>query len=373
MIKLILWIYKNIILSKKNVNGVGTGYRIKDGKITKDKCIIVGVKHKQPLEELKLEDVVPKSIMGVGVDVLDVGDIKLMWKKKHRPMKLGASACWEGLTACSFGLPLYTETDKYVLMNQHCTNPHGSKPGDALVNPSPVDQANDQINLKIGEINEIYFPVSHKRTDNIDLALPVLSTECEHRDVEGVSYIPETRKLTNRDLLKNIWGGGRTLGERRKGIIISIDFEATVRGIYNGNTVYIKFPDCVLSLNSDGENPIVRAGDSSSVRFVDDRPLLQTFAGSEVAAIFNQTARSIEWIEKEFGMKLYLEPQEKLEGYVALDRQFLDGEKTLVNLNLREKTGTRAKVIRVLSKGTKVEIIEYAVFKDGYHWVKVRI
>jgi len=297
------------------------------------------------------------------------------WRKKHRPIKLGASCSWEKLTACSFGLPLWdSEANKYVMMNRHCANAVGSKVGEAIIQPSPYDGG--KLTDKVGELTKYTYPVHSSNPNNIDVSLCTLTEEACFCDVENNSYIPEIRPLNDKDILKNITGGGRTLGAVRTGIIISIDFNAGVWWNEDGQKKVCYFPNCILTFNSDEDGQyIVMGGDSSSIRFIDNRPLAQTFAGSETVAIFNQTYNSIKWLEEEFGLKLYPKsPTEGgEEGYIVINREWLNEEKVLVNgLNFRTEPRIGVNVIRQINKGEKIKIIEYAGFSNDWHWVKIR-
>lgn len=64
------------LMSKANVVGVGVGYREKGGKKTDDLSLVVMVERKVPETQLAPQDVVPKSIEGVPVDVQEVGQIR---------------------------------------------------------------------------------------------------------------------------------------------------------------------------------------------------------------------------------------------------------------------------------------------------------
>ena len=67
--------YQAEILSKANVVGVGIGLRSRQGKLTEEVAIIVMVTQKQTRAELADEDLVPRDLEGVPVDVQEVGDI----------------------------------------------------------------------------------------------------------------------------------------------------------------------------------------------------------------------------------------------------------------------------------------------------------
>lgn len=66
------------LMSKANVVGVGVGYRQKEGKPTDQLGLIVLVERKQPPAELSPQDMIPKQIEGVPVDVQEVGQIKAL-------------------------------------------------------------------------------------------------------------------------------------------------------------------------------------------------------------------------------------------------------------------------------------------------------
>ena len=67
--------YQADILSKANVVDVGIGLRSRHGKLTEEVAIIVMVTQKQARSELADEDLVPRDLEGVPVDVQEVGDI----------------------------------------------------------------------------------------------------------------------------------------------------------------------------------------------------------------------------------------------------------------------------------------------------------
>jgi hypothetical protein len=64
------------LMSKANVVGVGVGYREKGGRKTDDLSLVVMVERKVPETQLSPQDIVPKSIEGVPVDVQEVGQIR---------------------------------------------------------------------------------------------------------------------------------------------------------------------------------------------------------------------------------------------------------------------------------------------------------
>ena len=68
--------YKDKLMSKANVVGVGVGLRQKEGMMAGTVALVVMVTHKVPLAQLAPDDIIPVEIEGVPVGVQAVGEIK---------------------------------------------------------------------------------------------------------------------------------------------------------------------------------------------------------------------------------------------------------------------------------------------------------
>ena len=66
------------LLRKANVVAVGVGYCTRGGVQTKKLGILVSVKNKVPLSELKPKDVIPAKIEDVPIDVVETGPIRAL-------------------------------------------------------------------------------------------------------------------------------------------------------------------------------------------------------------------------------------------------------------------------------------------------------
>ncbi len=66
------------LMRKPNVVGVGVGFRTRGGKRADEVCIVVSVKRKLPASQLKGDDLIPLSIDGVPVDVIETGEIRAL-------------------------------------------------------------------------------------------------------------------------------------------------------------------------------------------------------------------------------------------------------------------------------------------------------
>jgi hypothetical protein len=66
------------LMRKANVVAVGVGFCRRGGVSTKEVGIVVSVKNKVPVSELKPRDVVPAQIEDVPVDVVETGEIRAL-------------------------------------------------------------------------------------------------------------------------------------------------------------------------------------------------------------------------------------------------------------------------------------------------------
>ena len=68
--------YERRLLKKRNVVGVGIGYREIGDQLTQQIVITVLVEKKQPLDSLHKRDIIPSELDGVRVDVREVGEMR---------------------------------------------------------------------------------------------------------------------------------------------------------------------------------------------------------------------------------------------------------------------------------------------------------
>ena len=66
------------LLRKANVVAVGVGYCRRGGVQTREVGIVVSVKKKVPVSELKPRDVIPAQIENVPLDVVETGEIRAL-------------------------------------------------------------------------------------------------------------------------------------------------------------------------------------------------------------------------------------------------------------------------------------------------------
>jgi len=132
------------LLKKKNVVGVGIGKKITKGQRTDKNCITVLVSRKLPLKALAAEDVVPKEIEGVVLDVIQVGTVRAFAgpTDKWRPAPGGVSIGHYKITAGTLGVVVKSRTTgkRMILSNNHVlANSNDAAAGDEILQPGPYD------------------------------------------------------------------------------------------------------------------------------------------------------------------------------------------------------------------------------------------
>ena len=137
---------KNVKALKKklNVNGVGIGHKIVDGKDTGELCLTVLVRKKLPKTELTKKDLVPKTLDNIQLDVVEVGNIVAYKARtdRWRPAPGGVSIGHYAITAGTLGAFVkdVATGETLILSNNHVmANSNDADKGDAILQPGPAD------------------------------------------------------------------------------------------------------------------------------------------------------------------------------------------------------------------------------------------
>jgi hypothetical protein len=136
--------HKEALMAKPNVIGVGTGYKVSEGKRTDELCLVTLVRQKVPPSALQADAMVPKSIEGVRTDVVEIGDVRALQThtSRWRPAPAGVSMGHYRITAGTFGCLVRDRTSGAPLMlsNNHVlANSNDAAAGDAILQPGPAD------------------------------------------------------------------------------------------------------------------------------------------------------------------------------------------------------------------------------------------
>jgi len=132
------------IMAKKNVVGMGIGYKETKGIKTDRMALVVMVRKKVSAEQLREEDVIAAEIEGVITDVIEVGEIVALQARtdRWRPAPGGVSIGHYKITAGTLGVLVRDEeTDEIlILSNNHVmANSNDGTQGDSILQPGPHD------------------------------------------------------------------------------------------------------------------------------------------------------------------------------------------------------------------------------------------
>ena len=131
------------MLKKKNVVAVIHDKKIVDGVNTGRPAIVVFVTKKEPLDQLRVQDIVPQKIAGIETDV-QVGPkiiaLTVDRTKKWRPMPGGVSVGHYNITAGSSGPVVKKKSIRHTLSNSHVYADSGNAQiYDPIYQPGPYD------------------------------------------------------------------------------------------------------------------------------------------------------------------------------------------------------------------------------------------
>lgn len=154
------------LLQKPNVIGVGSGYREKGGKKTDEKAIIVFVTKKVAPHRLNGEAIVPRTLQGQRVDVMEIGEVRFMEQEipaaqeedeappqgggrrsRQRPAPGGVSIGHYKVTAGTLGCAvtdqgtgeIFILSNNHVLANSSTGEDGRASAGDPVLQPGSYD------------------------------------------------------------------------------------------------------------------------------------------------------------------------------------------------------------------------------------------
>lgn len=132
-------------LSKRNVVGLGVGFKNRLGETDGETSVVVLVQQKKPLAVLTDEDMIPKEIDGMKTDVVEIGFLRAQNtpRDRFRPViQPGISIAHYSVGAGTFGAVVrHRQTgERFILSNNHVlANSNGAKIGDDVLQPGSLD------------------------------------------------------------------------------------------------------------------------------------------------------------------------------------------------------------------------------------------
>jgi hypothetical protein len=137
------------LLQKRNVVGVGLGYKISAGENTGELSLVISVARKMPQTALTAQDLVPKAVGGIKTDVVETGILRalspvpqdLTPRDRWRPVvPPGVSVGHYKITAGTFGCLVRRGEEVFILSNNHVlANANDCQEWDPILQPGPAD------------------------------------------------------------------------------------------------------------------------------------------------------------------------------------------------------------------------------------------
>jgi hypothetical protein len=141
------------LMKRKNVVGVGVGYKVCAGKLTDEVAVTINVMQKVPSAQLAPSDEVPKEVDGLPTDVvetgrflaIEAGETPLNTQERWRPtIPPGVSIGHIAVTAGTFGCLVRRGNDIFILSNNHVlANVNMAEPGDTIIQPARYDNGSE--------------------------------------------------------------------------------------------------------------------------------------------------------------------------------------------------------------------------------------
>lgn len=136
--------FKETILRKPNVVGVGTGFKEVRGRRTTELCVVALVRVKIPRAGLAEAELVPSRVEGIPTDVVEVGELRAEQARtdRWRPAPGGISVGHFKVTAGTLGTTVQDRASggRLILSNNHVlANSNEANVGDPVLQPGAID------------------------------------------------------------------------------------------------------------------------------------------------------------------------------------------------------------------------------------------
>jgi hypothetical protein len=309
--------FKETILRKPNVVGVGTGFKEVRGRRTTDLCVVALVRVKVPRAGLAEEELVPSRVEGILTDVVEVGTLRALQTRtdRWRPAPGGVSIGHFKVTAGTLGTAVRDRAsgERLILSNNHVlANSNQATVGDAILQPGAIDggSPNSDTLARLERFVEIQFNQEPPTCGIAKLVADLLNglarlVGSRHR----LRVIQENPQAVNRvdaavakplnpaDLLPEILDIGEVQGTVAPTLGMAVRKSGRTTGFTTGQVNVIETTVTVTygenrTARFEGQfvtTPMSQGGDSGSLLVDGETPRAVglLFAGSAQATIYN--------------------------------------------------------------------------------------
>ncbi|RMH65832.1 MAG: hypothetical protein D6677_01505 [Calditrichaeota bacterium] len=133
---------RGMLMEKSNVVATGIGYKIVNGRMTDQLCVVCSVDRKQAVQNIALKNRIPMELDGLPTDVFTTGPLTVFQdhKSRQRPAPGGVSIGHYAITAGTFGCVVMRDGRRHILSNNHVlANSNDAQIGDDILQPGPTD------------------------------------------------------------------------------------------------------------------------------------------------------------------------------------------------------------------------------------------
>jgi hypothetical protein len=301
------------LLGKRNVVGVGLGYKVSEGVNTGELGLIVSVTHKADVSALAAKDLVPKVLSGFKTDVVATGRFRAFNtgpRARWRPIvPPGVSVGHYRVTAGTFGCLVRRGDEVFMLSNNHVlADVNEGQAGDAILQPAVADGGTaddrvatlaDYIPIDFGS-SEPDCPLAELLAKSLNYVAGALGSSHEIQAVKktpGVNRVDAAlARPLSPDLLSNeILQIGVPVGLNEAALNMDVQKSGRTTGYTTGKIVQL---DATVRIDYEGPSalfsgqiiagPMSQGGDSGSALLDMDKNVVGlVFAGSEASTIAN--------------------------------------------------------------------------------------
>lgn len=300
------------LLLKRNVVGVGLGYKISHGVSTGELSLVVSVTHKVDPSALAAEDMVPRVLDGVKTDVVETGVLRAFQEPQDRWRPVvppGVSVGHYRITAGTFGCLVHRGGDVFILSNNHVlADVNNGQPGDAILQPGPADGGTtddriatlaDYVPIDFGA-TEPECPIAEWSAKLMNYVAGAFGSSHQLKAVKQTPGVNKVDAALARPLSPDLVSGeilhiGVPIGVATAALGMEVQKSGRTTGYTQGTVTQI---DATVRIDYDGPSaifagqlvasPMSQRGDSgSAILDMDRRVVGLLFAGSDAATIIN--------------------------------------------------------------------------------------
>lgn len=274
---------KNFI-KKRNVLGMGFGYKTINDFKTFEPCLKIFVTKKESIANLGNEDLIPKIYEGIKTDVVQTGEFKHhLLSKKKLPLKFGYSIGPNGVNFVGTAgcLVIDKDGDYHILSNNHVLSNTDKLPiGTPILHPAVKDGGKYPDDLIATLSKKValkeFFGQEDLDANLVDCAIAKIDNTC--LVTKKIAFIGKITGVCDAKLNMKVKKVGRTT-ELTTGIITAVDASFLIQN-NNNRTQFFKNQIITTAMDADGDSGSLLLDECNNA-------IGLLFGGSDSETLFN--------------------------------------------------------------------------------------